>query len=527
MFEDADLIIVEKPEGMLTAGTPGENRTTLFDLIKRHVRRASPPPRDRRTARDLAAARGQDRPGRSPVGVVHRLDKEASGLVLFSKTEKAYTWLKDDFKAKRVHRLYLALVEGEIGPVGHNGTIQSFLKEDRSGKVFSIRPDEFRGSLRPGKDDEDAARPAVTHYRVLAVRDGRSLLQVRLDTGRKHQIRVHLSEHGHPICGDSRYGAKTDPLGRVCLHAAELGLTHPGTGQKGRWTSAAPAGMYTLVGMQPPMTAPAAPQIESPRPERPDRLDTSWQPVANWYDAMIGGEAPNDHYENVIIPGTIRLLGPTTGMRLLDVACGQGVISRAAAALGADVVGVDAAEDLIKAAQQRGKGPRYLVGDARELDRLGLEGPFDAATCVMALTNIEPLEPVFTSLSRLIRPGGGLVFVISHPAFRAPGQTSWGWDDKGRRQFRRVDGYLSNGQHRIQMHPGENPDVVTWTFHRPLQTYARLLRDAGFAIETLEEWPGQRTSQPGPRAEEENRARREIPLFLGVRAVRLPQSAAV
>lgn len=525
VYEDADMVIADKPTGLLTAGMSGENRTTLLDMIKSHLRHITPSARDRRTARDRRAAGvGDTRP---LVGVVHRLDKEASGLVVFSKTDRAYTWLKDDFKAKRVHRLYLALVEGEMGAPDHSGTIQSFLKEDVKGRVYSIKPDEFRGSSRPTADDEDSARPAVTHFRVVAAGQGRTLVQVRLETGRKHQIRVHLGEHGFPICGDDRYGAKTDPLGRVCLHASELGFTHPSTGRKERWSSPAPAQFYSLVGATPPANAVREP-APAPPPARPApaSTDTSWQPVAGWYDELLSGDRPNDHYEKVIIPGAIRLASPHAGMRILDVACGQGVISRALARLGAEVVGVDAAADLITAARQHpAERITYHVGDARELAALNLPGPFDLATCIMALGNIEPLEPVLRGVASLLVPGGAFVFIISHPAFRAPGQTSWGWDEKHKKQYRRVDGYLSTGQHKIQMHPGGNPDVVTWTFHRPLQTYARVLHETGFAIESLEEWPGQRTSEPGPRAEEENRARRELPLFLGIRAVRTGPAA--
>jgi hypothetical protein len=124
--------------------------------------------------------------------------------------------------------------------------------------------------------------------------------------------------------------------------------------------------------------------------------------------------------------------------------------------------------------------------------------------------------------------------VILHPAFRAPRQSSWAWDsdETGRaRQYRRVDGYLSPGRVRIVANPGgvaagEKP-IETWTFHRPLEHYVRVLAEAGFAIERLEEWTSLRSSQPGPRAAEENRARREIPLFLGLRARLLgaPQGA--
>jgi SAM-dependent methyltransferase len=238
----------------------------------------------------------------------------------------------------------------------------------------------------------------------------------------------------------------------------------------------------------------------------------------------------------LILPGTIRLVQPTAGMRVLDVGCGQGIVSRALAALGAEAVGIDASPGLIEAAKTRGSEggrARYGVGDAGSLaaavKAMGSEreGPFDVAVCVMALGNIEPLEPVFRGVASLLKPGGKFVAVISHPAFRAPGQTSWGFDEQAGAQFRRVDGYLSAGQHQVQMHPGlaalgkAGGDATTWSFHRPLQTYVRLLGSAGLLIETMEEWTSRRTSQPGPKAAAENRARREIPLFLAWRGVRV------
>jgi hypothetical protein len=154
----------------------------------------------------------------------------------------------------------------------------------------------------------------------------------------------------------------------------------------------------------------------------------------------------------------------------------------------------------------------------------------------MALMNIDPLEPVFRGAAELLRPGGALVGVILHPAFRAPKRTSWGWDagagragSAGARQYRRVDAYLSPARAPITMNPGYAAHgaeaVETATFHRPLQDYVRALAAAGFVIETIEEWASQRESEPGPRAAEENRARREIPMFLAFRAVR-PSSSS-
>ncbi|CAN5717922.1 hypothetical protein BH11PLA1_BH11PLA1_11440 [soil metagenome] len=534
VHEDADLLIIDKPTGLVTAAGPDEPRETLFDAVKEYIRGGKDGKggaRSRQKTRDAEAADADAGTSEKRfAGIIHRLDREASGLLVFTKTERAYHWLKDDFKSKRVHRHYLVLVEGEVGKVGEQSTIQSFLKETREGGVHSIEPDEFRGGggQQTGFGEEhDQARPAVTHYKVLGTGGGYSLLQVRLETGRKHQIRAHMLERKHPVVGDRKYGARTDPLRRLCLHAAELGFVHPGTGESVRFKSEAPTGFYTLA----KMAIPAPTQLRGPTPGTPaapvrDSDDTSWQNVAGWYDQLIG-EKRSDHYDNVIVPGTLRLVQPSAGQRILDIACGQGVVSRELARLGASVVAVDAAEKLIEAAKKRGEKSGagqidYRVADARALEALGLEeNSFDSAACVMALANVNPLEPLFAQAARLLKTGGRFVFSITHPAFRAADQTSWGWDESQRRQYRRVDGYLSAGQKAIQMHPGAAPDITTWTFHRPLQTYVRLLADSGLMVDALEEWPALRVSEPGPRAEAENRARREIPLFLAVRAVKV------
>jgi hypothetical protein len=141
---------------------------------------------------------------------------------------------------------------------------------------------------------------------------------------------------------------------------------------------------------------------------------------------------------------------------------------------------------------------------------------------------MDPLAPVMQAVAAALKPGGTFVWVITHPAFRAPGQSDWAWDPKTARQYRRIDGYLSPGQKPIDMNPGKaargEQTATTWTFHRPLQTYVEALARAGMLVDRLEEWPSLRASTSGPRAAEENRARREIPLFLGVRARKLGPS---
>ncbi|MFM9996082.1 MAG: pseudouridine synthase [Phycisphaerales bacterium] len=591
MHEDASVIVVDKPPGLLTANMPGESRESVFDALK-----------------ELARERG----GRQArVHIIHRLDKEASGLLVFAKTEAALHALKEDFRARRAHRLYLAVIEGEIAAAGDSadpahtlsgeagaepgaglieprpgvdsasprpsGTLQSYMIENdagglarsvpigdvaKAGRVMrGARPAKLRPSAprRPGPPARDEPKLAVTHYRVLGSGSGRTLIQLRLGTGRKNQIRVHMKEWGRPIVGDQRYGAKTDPARRLCLHAAELGFRHPATGEAARFRSPPPPGFFGLVGMTPPQPREDTTRADQGAPSgsvgrtppgpvtATPAARTSWDHVAAWYDELID-ERRSDLYDAVIVPGVLRLLAPRPGMRVVDAACGQGDLCRRVAALGVEAVGVDASPRLIDAARSRGAPPggpaiRYEVGDARSLDTAPgvAPGSFDGATCVMALMNMNPLEPVCRGVARLLKPGGSFVAVILHPAFRAPGQTSWGWDGArdgetkrrrdeetpargSARQFRRVDGYLSPGQRAIVMNPGEaaggGAPVTTVTFHRPIQAYIAGLSNAGLLVAAVEEWASPRVSRPGPRAAEENRARREIPMFLAFRAVK-------
>lgn len=529
--------MLDKPTGMLTASVDSPDQESVFQLLKEYARQKS-------------RRRGVK------VWIIHRLDKEASGLLVFAKSEKAFHWLKEDFKAKRVHRIYTAVLEGEItgSPAG---TIQGYLLEGDDGIIRVVSSPT--AAKKSSKDEDEEARLAVTHYRVLRVGHGRTLVQVRLETGRKNQIRAHMRSIGRPIAGDRRYGAGTDPIGRVCLHASELGFTHPSTGETLRFRSPAPSTFEMLVGGgDDQSTARAA----APTPAEPFRAasevmgtagaarskpadDTStassWDHVAAWYDELLEGRR-SDHYDQVILPGTIRMLSPRAGERILDVACGQGILCRELQSLGATCVGVDSSPQLVGLAQRQDAESRYLVGDARELGSLDAGPAFDAATCVMALMNIDPLSPVMSGVTKHLKPGGRLVCVILHPAFRSPGQTSWGWaevtnDDPAprkpgsrakpreagiARQFRRVDSYLSATHREIVMNPGAashgRSAITTITHHRPVQAYVKALADAGLRITALEEWASARQSQPGPRASEENRARREIPMFLAIRA---------
>ena len=247
---------------------------------------------------------------------------------------------------------------------------------------------------------------------------------------------------------------------------------------------------------------------------------TSWEHVAQWYDRMVGDEG-SDYHRNVLLPATLRLLNPKPTHNLLDLCCGQGVLSRLLAPLVAQVVGVDLSRALIESARQRteGKNVRYEVADARKLGALA-DGTFDTAACVMAVHDVDDLPALMRSLAAALKTGGHAVLVFMHPCFRIPRQSSWGWDDLHKTQYRRVDRYITPLGIPISTHPGSDPSEHTHFFHRPISEYLNALGAAGLAVTACEELAGHRESEPGPRARAENRSRREIPIFLALRAVK-------
>jgi 23S rRNA pseudouridine1911/1915/1917 synthase len=196
VHEDRDILVIDKPSGLLSVATEGERTRTAYRLL-----------------RDWVAGRG---PAGARLFIVHRLDRETSGLIVFAKTAAAKRALQSQFAARTVERVYVALVEGV--PRTTEGTLTSRLTEDRS---LHVRPTSGRG----------AGREAITRYRVVARRREGTLVELRLVTGRRGQIRAQLAAAGHPIAGDREFGARTDPLGRLALHATRLGFAHPGGGR--------------------------------------------------------------------------------------------------------------------------------------------------------------------------------------------------------------------------------------------------------------------------------------------------------
>jgi len=242
---------------------------------------------------------------------------------------------------------------------------------------------------------------------------------------------------------------------------------------------------------------------------------TSWGGVAKWYEELLAGEGT--YQKEVILPNLLRLLDVKRGETVLDLACGPGFFSKEFIKKGAKVVGVDISGELIEIARQSAVGAEFYVSSAEKLPFIKT-GSIDKAVIVLALQNIEDAGAVLKECSRVLKNGGTVNLVLNHPAFRNPKVTSWGYDEKNKIQYRRVDEYLSESKAKIQMHPGDDPRDVTLSFHRPLQYYFKLFAKVGFTVARLEEWNSNHKSQPGPRAKAEDSARKEIPLFLYMEA---------
>lgn len=204
VYEDADLIVIDKPAGLLTVATDRERDKTAYHILT-----------------DYLAGPGKEK----PLYIVHRLDRDTSGVVLFAKNQEMKEALQEDWEDLVDRRVYLAAVEGR--PPEERGTVKSFLRETSTHLVYSGAPG-------------NGAKEAVTHYEVLAHGEGRSLLRVALDTGRKNQIRVHMQDLGCPVLGDKKYGGRKGDLGRLGLHAWELALTDPRTGKQIAFTAVPP-----------------------------------------------------------------------------------------------------------------------------------------------------------------------------------------------------------------------------------------------------------------------------------------------
>ena len=249
------------------------------------------------------------------------------------------------------------------------------------------------------------------------------------------------------------------------------------------------------------------------------KKDTSWDNSATWYDDLL--ERGGTYQSDLILPNLLRLLNIKDCTKVLDVGCGTGFFSRHFARAGAVVTGVDLGRDLIKVAQERSdKKIQYHVSSAAEMNFLP-DNSFDKLVIVLALQNMDEPSKVMHECARVLKKEGRMFLVLNHPTFRVPQKSSWGWDQENKIQYRRVDAYLSTAKSKIQMHPGDDPSVHTWTFHRSLQDYFKVFAKNNLVVSRLEEWISHKNTSAGPRAAAENFARKEIPLFMCLELIKL------
>ncbi|MEO5721836.1 MAG: RluA family pseudouridine synthase [Chthoniobacterales bacterium] len=209
--EDATLIVIDKPENLLSVASVAEDEKTAYFQLTDYVRQGKDHARDR-------------------IWIVHRLDKETSGLMVFAKTPEAKAALQGGWES--VTKRYEAVVEGRLQ--NDSGVLDSHLDESSPYRVRSAPASEH-------------TRHAITRYRVITRAAKRTLVALELETGRRHQIRVQLADLGHPVIGDEKYHAKTNPAHRLALHASGLIFPHPVTGEEMKFASPLPKDLAKLV----------------------------------------------------------------------------------------------------------------------------------------------------------------------------------------------------------------------------------------------------------------------------------------
>ena len=211
VYEDDDIIVVNKGYGLLSMGNDKVKDGTAYSFLKEYVKWVDP---------------------RQKIFVVHRLDRDTSGLMMFAKNIEAKEAMQHNWNNMVLNRTYVAVVEGSVDE--DEGTIRTYLAENSKYEVYVT-------------DNPQEGQLAVTRYKVLARKNGYTLMELELDTGRKNQIRVHMKHIGHPIAGDRRYGAKSSPIHRLALHARTLRFAHPASHREMDFSTPIPASFQKMV----------------------------------------------------------------------------------------------------------------------------------------------------------------------------------------------------------------------------------------------------------------------------------------
>lgn len=204
IYEDSDVIVIDKHAGILSVATDNKEKFTAYSILYDHVKKKNPD---------------------GKIFIVHRLDRETSGLMMFAKSARVQMKLQENWNEIIRERVYVAAVQGNVNPP--SGEISSYLRENDSRVVYSSH-------------QGDDGKYAITHYETIKTSPTYSLLKMSLRTGRKNQIRVHLQDIGHPIVGDKKYGSAINPISRLCLHAQVLAFQHPVNNRELRFETSVP-----------------------------------------------------------------------------------------------------------------------------------------------------------------------------------------------------------------------------------------------------------------------------------------------
>jgi len=246
-----------------------------------------------------------------------------------------------------------------------------------------------------------------------------------------------------------------------------------------------------------------------------ENTDTSWQKVADWYKDVPKQE--ESYHSLVIIPNVLDKLKRfcKSGGTVVDVACGEGTITNKIKESGYKPIGMDLSQELVNSARHNYPDINFVKEDARNISEGFLKSVqgCDAIVCVLSLQNIDTLEPVVKNISDILSSGGVFIVVINHPYFRIPKVTKWDFEGF-EKQNRIVEKYLSQQKFPILAHPGASDSEVTYSFHRPLEEYIKTFNKYNLALIDMDELISPKESEPGKRAEAENTARKEIPLFM-------------
>ena len=211
LYEDRFIIVIDKPSGLLSIATDDEKQDTAYRRVSQYAKETNE---------------------KAKIFVLHRLDRDTSGVMMFAKSQEVQSKMQSDWDNVVTDRQYQALIEGHIKP--EQGVLLNHLVEGPTGIVHV-------------SNNPQIGQEAITHYSTLKSNDKYSLLSLKLDTGRKNQIRVQLKDAGYAIAGDKKYGAATNPIGRLALHANKLAFIHPETGKEMSFLSPTPKRIVLLM----------------------------------------------------------------------------------------------------------------------------------------------------------------------------------------------------------------------------------------------------------------------------------------